>query len=49
MDPAMLGTIIGASILVACGAIRMFGDFLQRRRLKRDSMPLYGNPLLVQK
>ena len=49
MDPAVIGVIIGTSILISCGGIRLIADYLQRHRRNNERLPLYRNPILVKK
>ena len=48
MDPSVIGVIIGTSVLISCGGIRLIADYLERRRRNNERLPLYRNPILVK-
>ena len=48
MDPSATGIIIGVSILVSCGGIRLLADYLEHRRRRAEELPLYRNPILLK-
>ena len=48
MDPAVIGVIIGTSVLITCGGFRLLADYLDRRRRKAEELPLYRNPILLK-
>lgn len=47
MDPAVIGAIIGTSVLIGCGGIRVLADYLERRRIESEQIPL-RNPILLK-
>jgi hypothetical protein len=48
MDPSVVGVIIGVSILVSCGGVRLLADYLNRRRIQNENLPLCRNPILLK-
>lgn len=47
MDPAVIGAAIGIGVLISCGGVRLFADYLERRRRENEQKPL-RNPMLLK-